>query len=772
MSLRLFGRAWRKLHVAPSGVIGMPRFVRTIPILLAFGVFAFVRTEPASAQAPDPVADPAAPAPNAPADSPLLKEPQTPEELFAATLLMTDLARMDLARKYLDLFAAGKPDGEVLLQLRDKHGTAEFVRLSRIPELRPTSSKLLTELEVAARTRAADPAFVDGLITKLAGDPVDRELAIRDLTNLGQPAVPALVARLATPKSDEERDHITYALIRMGRQVVPPVLGTLEAPDEAVRTAAISVLGWLRAGEAVPYLWYPAFGPEQPEGVKIAAAEALARIRYGKPQAVDRISSIEAAGELRKLATEYFDQTQEAPLDDDGQAAVWTWDADAGTVAKRLWPPRLANLWYATRFSRESLALSPTMPEVQEQFLAALLGLEVESVGIDQPLPESPGSPMYLAMTAGEAMLVGVLKESLAARQTGAALAAVRGLSAVGTRDVLNPKGGLRSPVLSALNYPDDRVQFETAVTILRQEPTLPFAGADRVVDILRRALLDGSEPKAIVIDADQTRSSQVKGFLASSGYDTQVVRSGREGFLLAAEMGAVNFVVVQVNVARWGLSQTIANFRADARTAAIPLVIYGAEEDRTKLRRLVSESAPAVFAAESPSEADFLREVKPFLKSIAVAPLSSAERQTRRTVAAYWLAEIASSGSRVFHLTPAEPALSSVAEDAQLSTNALIGLGGIGTAESQRRLSEVALNGQLPEAMRVNAALQLGQHVQRYGLLLSKSEVEGLQAGWKLVETPRLKAALAAVIGSLQPGSRVLSERLQEFPWRTTVGQ
>lgn len=746
----------------------MPRFVRTIPILLAIGVFAFVRTEPASAQEPDPEAL----APKAAADSPLLIEPKTPEELFAATLLMTDLARMDLARQYLDLFAASQPDGELLLQLRDKHGTAEFVRLSRIAELRPTSSKLLADLEVAARTRAADPAFIDGLIMKLASDPIDRELAIREFTNLGQPAVPPLVARMAAPKSEEERDHIVFTLIRMGRQVVPPVLGALDSPDEAVRTSAISVLGWLRAGEAVSYLWYPAFGPDQSQGVKVAAAEALARIRYGRPQSVDRLSSVEAAAELRKISAGYFDQTLELPVEDNGQAAVWTWDSASGTVARRLWSPRLANLWYATRFSRESLAISPTMPEVQEQFLAALLGLEVEVVGIDQPLSETPGSPMYLALTAGESMLAGVLAEALSARQTGAALAAVRALSAVGTRDVLSSRGGLRSPVLSALNYPDDRVQFDAAVAVLRQEPTLSFPGADRVVDILRRALLDGSQPKAIIIDADQTRSSQVKGFLASAGYETDVVRSGRDGFVAASEAGAVNFVVIQINVSRWGLSQTIANFRADARTAAIPLVIYGGEQDRSKLRRLVAESAPAVFAAESPSEADFLREVKPFLKSMAVAPLSAAERQVRRGAAAYWLAELASSGSRVFQLAPAEPALSAVAEDPQLSNNALIALGGVATADAQRRLSEVSLNAQLPDTMRTNAALQLGQHIQRYGLLLSKAEVEELQAGWKLAEAPRLKASLAVVIGSLQPSARVLSERLREFPWRTTVGQ
>ena len=68
----------------------------------------------------------------APDPSPLLVEPKTPAEYFASTLLMVDLARMDLARKYLDQFDSGSPDDELMLKIRDKHGTSEFVKLARI----------------------------------------------------------------------------------------------------------------------------------------------------------------------------------------------------------------------------------------------------------------------------------------------------------------------------------------------------------------------------------------------------------------------------------------------------------------------------------------------------------------------------------------------------------------------------------------------------------------------------------------------------------------
>jgi len=458
--------------------------------------------------------------------------------------------------------------------------------------------------------------------------------------------------------------------------------------------------------------------------------------------------------------------------EDDGQVPVWTWDAQNQTIVRLVWSQRMANLWYATRFARESLAISPDVPAVQQQFLAALLGLEVETNGIDQPLPNDPGSPMYLAMTAGEAALSAVLADAIEARQTGAALAAVRGLSEVGTRELLVSKPGTRAPVLAALNYPDDRVQFESAIALLRQDPRLPFTGSDRVVEVLRRGLQDNAGTRVIVIDADTTRSIQTKGILNTAGYQVDIFRTGREGFISAAESGAVDFVLIQINVARWDLSQTVANFRADSRTAAIPLALFGSEMDRGKLDRLIVQNAPAMFVAESPSEDDLLRQIRPGLASSTSTALTASERLTRRSVSSYWLAELANTGSRVFNLNPAEAALSGVAEDPQLSTNALIGLGGIGTVTAQQRLAEVALNPQMPEAMRIQAAQQLGQHIQRHGLLLTKAGVEDVLTGWKTADAPRLKAALAAVIGSLQPNARVLSERLREFPWRSAAGQ
>src|SRR4051812_36620900 len=60
------------------------------------------------------------------AESPLVIEPQTPQELFEAVILMVDLARPEIAKVYLSKFMESDPQDDVLLALREKHGPGVF----------------------------------------------------------------------------------------------------------------------------------------------------------------------------------------------------------------------------------------------------------------------------------------------------------------------------------------------------------------------------------------------------------------------------------------------------------------------------------------------------------------------------------------------------------------------------------------------------------------------------------------------------------------------
>lgn len=753
--LKLNGRSGKILR--DGGVCNMVRIRFGLAVMLPVTLVAVIAAGHVSAQPPEkkPVVQ-----------SPLLSEPKTPEGMFAATLLMVELARLDLASAYLQQFLASAPDDELLIKLRDKYGTADFLKLAQIKELQPGSTVLLDQLNAAAKKQAEDPAFVDALIQRLLQGPGKRELAISELRNAGPRVVPELLKQMAKPELADQQDILVVTLVRMGRQVIPPLIGALDSPQERIQAAVIDALGWLNATEAIPYLWFPAFDENQSAGVHNIAKRTLAKLITGSERRAADLSSVEAANELRWLASLMYRHPDQMPVDEQGSIPLWGWDEKANELVLRSYSPEIASLLLSTRFARQSLALSPEEPNVQRQYLASLLGLEVSRDGWDKPRVAPPGSAMFLALTSGEETMTRVLTEALEAGHPATAVAALEVLSQIGTREQLLPQGGLKSPVIAALNFPEPRVQFAAATTILKLEPRAGFKGASRIVSILARAITDPGQPRVVIIDSDATRASETAGFVANGGYEGVVASSGRTGFEDAAKLSGVEIILVHVNVQRWDLRQTLANIRADARTAAIPLVLYGPATLRDELTRLVARNAPAAYLIDSATPDDFLSQLQPFVKNLKTPPLSAQERDLERKAAVYWLATIGNgSQSKLFDVSKAEKELSAVLEDPDVAINALSAMASIGNATAQERLADVALNPQGNLKLREVAANQLAYHIQHYGLLLTRDGVTSLHAGWAETTNPEVKSALATVIGSLKPNATIVGERLQRFP-------
>lgn len=739
-------------------------------------------------------------------ESPLLREPKTPEEAFSATLLMVDLARLDLAQRYLKQLVEANPDDETLIALRNKHGTAEFVKLSRIQELEGLARRLLERLSEASRKQADDPAYANELIERLGGDFVQRELALRELRNLGEGAIPHLLRKLAATDSAEQIDRVIGALARMGRMAVEPALAGLDAPQSKVRLAVLNALGLIQGKEAIPFLWHPAFAASESPEIQMAARRALARIATGSEKIPERLTVDLAANELRRLARGFYFRQFHAPLDDDGAAIVWSWDEKAGTVVRSSMPAERAQLLLAARFARQSLDISPEDAEAQRMYLGSMLGWTVTTAGRDRPLPLDPGTPGYIALTAGEETVAQVLSDALAAARPAAAQGALQILGQIGSREQILGEQGRKTPVLAALNYPDLRVQFAAANTILRMEPDRNFRGADRVISILNRSINMAEEAKALVVDADTSRAEITAGYLADLGFKPVMVRTGKEGFVVASTQSGVELAVIHVNCIQWDLSQTVANFRADARTAYLPLAIYGPEDvrnvetrsgrrdalvypeassslwggalppggqrgpmestTRSRLSRMIARNAPAIFVAESGSASDFVAQVRPFMNAVKGSQLTGEERGQYRAVAARWLAHLAQTDQgRIFNLALAEQALSDLIDVDELAHTALVALSGIPSKSVQGRLTTVAINPQDQPAVRVAAANQLAFHIQRHGVMLTEEQLREIHLAWKGETDPAVSSALATVVGSLHPEAKLVGERLGKLP-------
>lgn len=706
------------------------------------------------------------PAAAPPPDDPLIVKPTTIDGKFSAALFMLKLARPDLARYYLEQTLADDPTDADMLELRKKHGTGAFLELSALEQLNPPATELLDRMNKAIQAHIAEEGYADGLLDQLSGSPRERLEALAELRHLGAYAVPPIIKRLAS-KTHDDGDILSIALAKLGTNAAAPLVGALTSPDPEIRAVAARVLGQIGSGADAIWLWAPAFTSGEPTGVQVAAREALAHIKYDDSQLSGRILSEGAARQLLTVATQHLSQQYRWPeiYDDVEEIPVWTWDADAGTVVEHAVPRTHASVFFAERLAREAAGLAPDSQQASVVLLASLLIRDVEQQQWQLPLPNDVDGALNLAVACGPELCEQVLRYALDQKLPAAALGSLQALSLNGSVELLSsavPHGA----VLAALDAPESRVQFAAAVTILNWEPTVSFRGARRVVEILARTLNADNNAASVVMDPNTIRANETASMFTELGFSASLAQTGMAGFRIAAEQGNIELAVLHPNVIRWELSQTIANLRADSRTASIPVIIYGPASIRDQFDRVSHEFRNVAYLDEANVPVDVSRNLRPLLAQLSPPPLTPEQRGRQISAASFWLRRIAIRNvSHVFDLTPAQDALARSIGKQDLAEDALISLGAIGTAQVQKTLLLTVTAPALQGDVRALAASQLAFHIQHFGLLLSPDEARTLKTAFESESDPDLRTALASVIGALKPTATAARKELLASP-------
>jgi DNA-binding response OmpR family regulator len=253
---------------------------------------------------------------------------------------------------------------------------------------------------------------------------------------------------------------------------------------------------------------------------------------------------------------------------------------------------------------------------------------------------------------------------------------------------------------------------------------------------------LNGSTTSAaVVVDANTRRANQVASLIGELGFLAEVAGTGREGFRIASERMDIELILLHVNTIRWPLSATVANLRADARTASIPIVVYGPDSLRSRLSNLVHRHPPMVYVIEASASQELDAQLRPSLAKWRGQEPTDQQRAQQRATAAY-------------------------------SDNVLLALSAIPSADVQSTLHEITLGRSFEMTTRESAARQLAHHIQQYGLLLSRGQVVEVKAAWQTSTDPNLGSALAAVLGSLRPNAKQVGVRFREFAQPTPPTQ
>lgn len=724
----------------------------TASSLLALGVWSGA---PSTALA-QVTADPAAPSMS---DSPLFVAPVTAEEKFRAAVLMSKLARVELANGYLQQLLAMNPDADTLLKLRQQQGTAIFLQLTRVPGLEATATELLNRINAAVVTRADSQEFLKELIGNLRGSPTQRAAAVRELQYLGAKAVPALLNNLRG-----EPQLLQETLVQMRGQAVGPMVGALQSADPQIQALAAETLGAVGTSREQVFLLEPAFGTNRLPSVREAALRALARVQSREAALASRGSDQAAAVRVLDVANEHLSGEYEWPTapGDTGEISVWSWNGTQ--LNQQVLTKRQASVHYAERLAREAANIPTGADRAVVQVLAARLESDALAVNYGI-LPEGPGTALDLAIAAGPQINLQVLDYALREHVMGAAAGSLQALARNGSTALIVGSSA-NQPVLAALEGYSQRVQFAAAVAILHWEPTEPFDGAGRVVEILARTIQADPAPGGVVMDPNVLRGADTAALFGQMGYRAEVAPTGREGFELAATRGNMELAILHPNVIRWELSQTLANLRADARTARMPVVVYGPAFIGEKYQDTFARYKNVSFVEEVQTPDELLQKLQPVLAQVTPQPLTQMQRARMAQVAAFWLRRIATRNvKQVFDLAPAETALIAAVNRADVAADALVALGGVDSRGIQPVMAELATSTSQDEAIRELAGNELALHIERHGVSLTAADRGRIREAYQAAQSPGLRSALGAVLGALQPDADAVRRQILGVP-------
>jgi hypothetical protein len=671
------------------------------------------------------------------------KEPRTSLELWDAIDYLVRTNQVKKALPYLDKFMKSKPDDATLIAIRNRFGAGSILRLSDDPLTRSFAKPLTEALVAAARKYATRPERIARFIGDLTKTAPEQEYAIRRLKEAGPYAVPFLVQALSRQGlSGQERRQIVHSIGQLDRSALPPLIAVLASPDQALAGDAATALGMIGDKRAIPHLTALAALPDSPPTARTAARDAIVRLTGQSFEQQIRTPAqvlTDAAWRFHRHQVELGDEL----------VIVWTWDKDQNAPVPREVSTTEAEVILGLPLAKAALRLSPGDRSARVVDLSITVEKAIERAGFAS-LIEKDQAAFNTAKAAGPSLLSEVLKTAIADGKTDLAAVVASALGEVIDGRALLATGRPH-PLVDALYAPGRRLQFAAARAIVKLAPSESFPGASRVVPTLARFLPSQSLPRAVVIDANPNRGSQLAGFLINLGYDSELEVTGTRGFVAATTAADVELILISYDLfgAGWALSDTLANLQTDSRTAAIPIFIYGPINVQFKHPNL-ERDYPGIRYLVQPVDAAMLKRQ---IRDLPVG-LSNTERAGYAREASELLVQIAKArnGPLAVDLSAAEPALSTALREAQTGPAAATALADVPDPDAQRSLAELILDPSRPMPLRKGSTTELIRSIKQFGRLISATQEARFASLVRAEEDAELRADLEAVVRALRP--------------------
>lgn len=431
---------------------------------------------------------------------------QTLEDNWNDFLHYTKIGRLDLAKGYAQAVLTSEPDPVQLLALAEENrpGYTLLLKVTETPydpELAELGRKLLAVIEEGRFIRRTDPKIIVEEIKRLSGTQRGRLAAIRRLKNAGEYAVMYMLDAMADTARKDELPNIIWALPRIGRDAIRPLVAALQTDNVGVKSEIIIALGKIRYPQAMAYLKYVLEKDDSPQ-LRGLAEESIRQI----DPAATKLSAAELFYQLAENYYYHYESLQ--PAEDANFANIWFWDTNGRRLIREKVDKSYFNELMAMRACEWALKADVEFGQAIGLWLAAFF--KAESTGVDMPayFGSAHADATVYATTTGPEYLHQALARAVKDKNAYVALGVVEALAANAGEKSLLYRVGIDQPLVQALSFDDRAVRYSAAIAIAAAGPKKDFPETKLVVENLVEAIRR-AEDKPDVNDANATVWSQ-----------------------------------------------------------------------------------------------------------------------------------------------------------------------------------------------------------------------------------------------------------------------
>ncbi len=688
----------------------------------------------------------------APAEQPAVTSPlvqrlltetfDTPGDRLRAILLMIQADHAFAARPLIEQMVVDQLDDQQLAALERRFGAATILELGSEAELQPLAHELALQILAAAKREASDPQKLAALVDQLRLDSLGQQrAAIIELRRAGPDAVLPLLRVLSDPQAAEDHDRILLGLRSLGDNAIGPLTATLDAPDAALRVAALRTLGSLGEFDVVPLMLRALYSERAAPEEHQAAAQAIARIA----------GSVPSMGEALKLLKQRIAELQQNATIDPSTVAIeselWRWDSMAAAPVGELADRQFATAVELSRLAGIALEIDPEDPDVRRAYLGSTLETAALLGGMDE------SQVAFFIDQFGVDALDDLLRHSLDGPFLAGATLCAQLLGQHGAAELVYRDAPQLSPLVKAATAAGDRrLRFAALEAVMQLNPSRTYPGRGEVINSLAYFAGGFGKPRAVIATTNASNGYRLSSYLSQLGFATEIY--GHPGNLVrrALDDGDCELAVIDVGFVRMTANDAISQLRADARTEKLPIGVFSSVALEPKAQRLIRRYPLVGLVLNVDVAATVGEQVERLLASAYPRQVTQDLRRTQALAALEYLLRLSGEGHPQDLARVSEVVLAAM-DDPEMATAAVSILKSVGTHEAQRRLVEVASQTGRPIGIRKQAAAAFTINVLDHGTLLTSEEIlrQYDRYNGSRNETPETQQVLGSILDAIE---------------------